>query len=56
MALKDVQRATIDLHFILMLEDWEKADSLFESAEYTRVFKSENAHPLHAPKPRTLTH
>ncbi len=38
-----MQRATIDMDFILMLEDWEKADSIFQSSGYTCAFKSENA-------------
>lgn len=42
MALRGVQRATIDLDFILMLEDWEKADNIFQTSGYIRAFKSEN--------------
>lgn len=32
MALRGVQRATIDLDFILMLEDMEEADRIFTKA------------------------
>jgi len=42
MALRGVQRATIDMDFILMLEDWEKADLILQSAGYIRAYKSEN--------------
>lgn len=42
MALRGVQRATVDLDFILMLDDWEEADRIFQSAGYTRAFKNEN--------------
>lgn len=42
MALRGVQRATIDLDFILMLEDLEKADGILAACGYERVFRSEN--------------
>ena len=42
MALRGVQRATVDLDFILMLEDWEKTDQIFQASGYIRAFKSEN--------------
>jgi len=42
MALRGVQRSTIDLDFILMLEDLEKADDIFQKCGYTRAFRSEN--------------
>jgi predicted nucleotidyltransferase len=42
MALRGVQRATVDLDFILMLQDLEKADAIFRRAGYERAFKSEN--------------
>ena len=42
MALRGVQRATIHLDFILMLEDLEKADAIFTEAGYRRAFHSEN--------------
>jgi len=42
MALRGVQRATIDMDFILMLDDLDKADAIFQNAGYTRVYKSEN--------------
>jgi hypothetical protein len=42
MALRGVQRATIDMDFILMVEDLDKADHIFQSADYTRTFRSQN--------------
>ena len=42
MALRGVQRATVGLDFILMLQDLDKADAIFRRAGYERVFKSEN--------------
>ena len=42
MALRGLQRATVDLGFILMLEDLEKADAVLHTCGYNRVFKSEN--------------
>jgi predicted nucleotidyltransferase len=42
MALRGVQRATMDLDFILMLEDMEKADAILRDCGYVCVFKSEN--------------
>lgn len=42
MALRGVQRSTVDLDFILMMEDLEKADAIFLRQGYSRVFRSEN--------------
>lgn len=42
MALRGVQRATIDVDFILMLEDLDKADRIITQSGYTRAFRSEN--------------
>lgn len=42
MALRGVQRATIDLDFILLLKDVEKAHAILEDLGYQRTFKSEN--------------
>ncbi len=42
MGLRGVQRATMDLDFILMLEDLEKADALLTGLGYRRAFHSEN--------------
>lgn len=42
MALRGVQRATIDLDFILMLDDLKTADTIFKQAGYNRAFQSEN--------------
>lgn len=42
MALHGVQRATADLDFILMLDDWGEADRIFQAAGYNLAFKSEN--------------
>lgn len=41
-ALRGIQRATIDLDFILMLEDLDKADAIFTESGYRRAFRSEN--------------
>ena len=43
MALRGVQRATVDLDFILMLEDLGKTDIIFKDAGYIRAFHSQNA-------------
>jgi len=42
MALRGVQRATVDLDFILMIDDLNDADRIFQSAGYVRAFKNEN--------------
>lgn len=42
MALRGVQRATVDLDFILLLDDVEKADGILARHGYRRVFRSEN--------------
>lgn len=42
MALRGVQRATVDLDFILMLEDLPKADGILRRFGYERAFRSEN--------------
>lgn len=42
MALRGVQRATMDLDFILMLEDMGKADQILRDCGYVRIFHSEN--------------
>jgi DNA-binding IclR family transcriptional regulator len=42
MALRGVQRTTVDLDFILMLEDMARADEILRDAGYRRVFHSEN--------------
>ncbi len=42
MALRGVQRATVDLDFILMLEDLTKADAILCRFGYARAFRSEN--------------
>ena len=42
MALRGVQRATVDLDFILMLEDLDRADRILRAAGYHRRFHSEN--------------
>ena len=42
MALRGVQRATMDLDFILMLEDLGKADAILVALGYRRNFHSEN--------------
>ena len=42
MALRGVQRATMDLDFILMLEDMERADLILRDCGYERIFQSAN--------------
>jgi hypothetical protein len=42
MALRGLQRATMDLDFILMLEDMEEADQILRGFGYKRVFHSAN--------------
>ncbi len=42
MALRGVQRATVDLDFILMLKDLDRADRILTGAGYRRVFHSDN--------------
>jgi hypothetical protein len=42
MALRGVQRATIDMDFILMMDDLEKADAIFANAGYKRAYRSPN--------------
>ena len=42
MGLRGVQRATVDLDFILMLDDLRTADKVFTQSGYTRTFYSEN--------------
>jgi len=42
MALRGIQRATIDLDFILMLEDLDRADEILQQAGYQRGFRNEN--------------
>ena len=42
MAMRGVQRATVDLDFILLLEDMDRAHDLLQSYGYQRVFHSEN--------------
>lgn len=42
MALRGVQRSTVNLDFILMLEDLPKADEILRGFGYERAFRSEN--------------
>jgi hypothetical protein len=49
MALRGVQRATMDIDFILMLEDMEKADGILSACGYRREFHSENVSHYQAP-------
>jgi hypothetical protein len=42
MALRGVQRATVDLDFILMLDDLSKADAVLRAAGYRREYHSDN--------------
>jgi len=49
MALRGVQRATMDLDFILMLEDMAKADEILRTAGYERIFHSSNVSQYQSP-------
>ena len=42
MAMRGVQRATLDLDFILALEDLETTDSILKELSFERLFHSEN--------------
>ena len=42
MAMRGVQRATVDLDFILMIEDLSKAQNILEGLGYELLFKNEN--------------
>jgi len=42
MAMRGVQRATVDLDFIVLLDDLEAADKVLLSSGYKRSFHSEN--------------
>lgn len=42
MALRGVQRGTVDLDFILMLDNLGTADGILTGCGYVRVFRSEN--------------
>lgn len=50
MALRGVQRATMDLDFILMLEDMAKADEILRAAGYERIFHSPNVSQYQSPE------
>ena len=49
MAMRGVQRATVDMDFILMLEDLQRADTIFSGSGYDRVFRSENVSHYQSP-------
>lgn len=49
MALRGVQRATMDLDFILALDDMDKADAVLRQHGYVRVFHSENVSHYESP-------
>lgn len=42
MAMRGVQRATVDLDFILLSDDLDRAHELLQSGGYQRIFHSEN--------------
>lgn len=42
MAMRGVQRATVDLDFLLLLEDLEKANEILLAAGYKRYYHSDN--------------
>lgn len=43
MALRGVQRSTVDVDFVLMLEDLERAEAVLQNLGYHQVFKSKDA-------------
>jgi len=49
MAMRGVQRATMDLDFIIMLDDLGKADAILRRHGYGRFFHSENVSPYESP-------
>ncbi len=49
MAMRGVQRATMDLDFIVMLDDLEKADAILRRHGYERFFHSENVSHYESP-------
>lgn len=51
MALRGVQRATVDLDFILMLQDLDHADRVLRAAGFRREFHSENVSHYLADQP-----
>ncbi|WP_328985577.1 nucleotidyl transferase AbiEii/AbiGii toxin family protein [Thiorhodovibrio winogradskyi] len=51
MAMRGVQRATVDLDFILMLEDLDCAHRILRQAGYQRAFHSENVSHYVASQP-----
>jgi hypothetical protein len=51
MALRGLQRATVDLDFILMLEDLDRADRILTSVGYRRLFHSKNVSHYQADTP-----
>lgn len=42
MAMRGVQRATVDLDFLLLAKDLESVDQILHTCGYERVFRSEN--------------
>jgi hypothetical protein len=49
LGLRGVQRATMDLDFILMLEDMGKAEVILTRFGYVRIFHSENVSHFESP-------
>lgn len=49
LGLRGVQRATMDLDFILMLEDMGKAEAILDRFGYKRVYHSENVSHYESP-------
>jgi hypothetical protein len=51
MALRGVQRTTIDADFILLSDDLAACDAILDSLGYRRVFRSENVSHYHGINP-----
>ncbi len=53
MAMRGVQRATVDLDFLLLLEDLEKADEILQATGYNRYYHSDNISHYRSEAPGT---
>jgi len=50
-AMRGVQRATVDLDFLLSLDDMERADGILRALGYERMFHSENVSHYRSERP-----
>jgi len=50
MAMRGVQRATVDLDFLLLLEDLEEADAILRDCGYRREFHTDNVSHYRSPE------